>query len=592
MYGNSSGTSTTGSASDAALIASVKSVEVTIYEGSSQSALTGSVLSGTENVSLAGKTVLRLVAKDADNNTVVGVPLKLVLTGNGTVSLGTINASTSGTTADVTAGVTTYTLTRGNKTDASGSVLAVIDSGSDMTNRSISAYAQVSGSEVKSSPLQITFAGTKLSPPTLSPTTIAAASTGNGASYTLVNGAGAPIAGQSVSFSVNGGKAQTGTTDAKGQALFQFDAPSAAGVVNLAATALGVTSTQVLNLSQADTATANVSRFGSAFLTPSKLSVNANTSSADSNQVDLTVDFRDVSNLGLAGVLVGFRVDPASNYSGGKFFIGATPLNTPVATGTSGKVQASFQPGADTTSNNGLNLQACYWFAGQSTSSCIAGQIVNVQNPLTVVGPPVSLTIARSDALIPSDDGTMYSKVFKVQVTDAQGVLKAGAVVTPGISYQSFGKGYMTYSKTDSRWVTTALQWCLPKDSNGDNVLQSSEDFDGTGLFAPDRSAVAVKPSQATTDSTGTATFTVQYPKSVAPWVRFQFVASTGVEGTGSVARLDSGAKILLSELTREEAPAFSSSPYGTTGFTVDADGKPDGTQYPTNCVFIQNPAQ
>ncbi|MEJ7139032.1 Ig-like domain-containing protein [Amphibiibacter pelophylacis] len=589
LYGSGSGagttTDTSGQAAQQAAAAKVASLQIQPFKGSSRNGLTGAIYESADSFTVSNKVVMQITAVDANGNVVSGAPITVKTGGGAVINSGVLTGTTD------TSNVTKYTLTQSTVTDGNGAFVAVVSPGQDMSNHSVTLSAEVTYNTTVAAPAQtLMFSGTSISAPVLSPSSLSVGGKGNTATYTLVNGVGDPISGQTVSFTVNGGDAQTATTSGTGKAAFTFDSPMTAGAVIISASAMGETSSQTLTLSQADAATASAASFGSAYLSPGSTSVSANQTSSDSNEVPITARLLTPGNQPLVGALVGFRVDPASNYSGGNFYSGSNLLVAPSATNGNGEVSASFRPGANTTATNGLNLQACYWFTGQSTTSCIPGQIANVSQKLTVVGPPVSLSIARADALTPSTDGTTYTKVFKVQVTDAQGVLKSGAVVTPGIQFNLFGKGYMDRGEKDTQWKTVELQWCLPKDSNGDNILQSTEDFDGSGQIAPRRSDVAVIPGRATTDSTGTVTFTVQYPKSVSRWVQFDFTASTSVAGTESVARLDAGAGLLLSELKKEESPAFQLSPYGDDGFIRDAAGTATGTAYPANCFFVSQP--
>jgi hypothetical protein len=363
------------------------------------------------------------------------------------------------------------------------------------------------------------------------------------ATVKLLSG-GMPAAGRVVTFSTTRGtlSVHSAVTDATGRA----------------STALSSTTSGPANVvARADTAQALLPV---TFLatTPATLVLQANpgavlpnVSGSAANQVTLQATLRDGAFNPVAGRIVNFTA--LADLSNGTISPGSG------VTDANGTVSVQFVPGALTTANNGVRIQAN-----------VQGTTVTGTASLTVSGQALFISIGKGRLLGELND-PVYKKEFSVYLTDANGAAVANKQVTLSVYPDSYAKGTLRIPTLEdagnfgSGWIQVVSAACANEDADRNGILGGSDvDTNGNGKLDPGL-PVVVTPASVTTDSGGFATFFLQYGKNFAWWVDTTLTARTSVAGTESVQTQ----KYLLDLSTvdansLETQPPNYTSPFGT----------------------------
>lgn len=274
---------------------------------------------------------------------------------------------------------------------------------------------------------------------------------------------------------------------------------------------------------------------------PSAVQPNANGSTSNQSAIQAVV--RDVNGNAVAGTSVTFTLQ--ADTSGGSL------SQASATTDNNGRAQVQFIPGPTITPNNGVVIQA--------TAGAASGTVA-----LTVSGQALFITIAYGN-LISDVDETTYSKLFSVYVTDANGNAVPNQALTLSALPETYYKGAMTYNGAASQWqpVYSVLPGCPNEDTNRNGILNTGEDTNGNGTLQPGNVAV-VAPGTVTTDSTGRATFTMQYGKRFARWIDISVTARGTVAGTESSQSVLLLLPILIEDIGDSAlAPSGVNSPFG-----------------------------
>jgi hypothetical protein len=111
---------------------------------------------------------------------------------------------------------------------------------------------------------------------------------------------------------------------------------------------------------------------------------------------------------------------------------------------------------------------------------------------------------------------------------------------------------------------------CFNEDLNRNGINEAIEDINHNRSLEPRKSDVAVSIlGTGKTDSSGSATVQIEYPKNVATWARVNIlVAATGISGTEGRSTWTEVLPAPVAAFTATGAPAFVISPYGATIFT------------------------
>lgn len=340
---------------------------------------------------------------------------------------------------------------------------------------------------------------------------------------------GAPMAGESVSFSTTRGNlysddactvaATAAMTSGAGTATMYIRSTNA-GPATLTAFAPGGPSTS-RSTNFIATVPANISLQA----TPSTIGPNDGSQPTQQNSTIMAI-VRDANNNLVAGKAVRFSI--VEDISGGSLTT-ATALTDDL-----GRASTTYVSSAATTAKDGV---------------VIRGEV----DENTAINDTVSLTVARSPLFVRLGTGnqiqlvgqTQYDKKYTVIVTDASGNAAPNASVNVSVSAVSYTKGSYIFDGTS--WVQTSfdaglnqiagspqasVSACTSEDLNDNGILDPFEDVNQDGQLTPGN--VVAVPSSVTTGADGTFEFSVIYPRQYANWVRVRLTASSSVAGTES----------------------------------------------------------
>lgn len=486
----------------------------------------------------SSKITATVTAVDSNRNVLADIPVTISVDANAT-------AAVSGTA-----------------TDSLGVVTADVGIGADHSNRTVTVTAS-SGGLTRTATFQVVGAalvGTPL------PATVTPGGAGK-VDFVLKDVNQAGMSGQQIVVTGADGSSVTGTTDSNGKYSYAYTAPSSLGTLNISAAAGGV-STTVSVLVQ----TAGSSSIPAASITVQSASVSASPSvvavntSSTTNQSQIRALFVGANNTAVKNVRVRFDLNGDSNGVGGSFTTG-TDL---VYSDANGVATSAYEPGSRFSPTNGVTVRACWDY-----NDFVAGSCPNsATTTLTVVADTLSVTIGTNALIEVGSSGLDYVKKFLVQVNDSAGKAKAGVQISPSIDLLQYYKGGWTPGKP---WTKTVTATCDNEDLNRNGVLQvysngAVEDADGTGALEPRKADVAISfVGATTTDENGQVVLKINYPQSVASWLKFSIqVAASGVAGTeGRTSYV--GVLPVPADAIADAAvsPAFALSPYG------QSDGAP-----------------
>ncbi len=351
----------------------------------------------------------------------------------------------------------------------------------------------------------------------------------------------APVVGQTVSFSTTRGviTPTAVATDSAGRASAIVSSTSS-GPANIVAQ---VTSAQV-NLPVTFIAT----QPASLVLQANPGAIPPNSGGGTTNQATIQAAVRDSAGNPVSGRVVNFTaITDGSN--------GILSPGTAV-TNSSGIASVQFIPGALSTANNGVLVQAT-----------VQGTSISGQGALTVNAQALFIAIATGN-VVGSVDVTTYEKEFSVYVTDANGAPAANRVVNLSYFPNRYVKGVLAYDGTV--WTYSSATVCENEDANRNGILNVGEDFNFDNRLWPGI-PVVVSPASVTTGANGFATFKLQYGENYVPWIYGTLTARTSVSGTESVKTQIYDLEGQSSDFTSAaNAPAGNVSPFGQSTNCAD----------------------
>jgi hypothetical protein len=270
-----------------------------------------------------------------------------------------------------------------------------------------------------------------------------------------------------------------------------------------------------------------------------------NTGGSTTNQSVLQAVVRDASGNPVANKTVNFSAvtDPSNGT--------ITPASA--TTDSSGTASAQFISGSVATATNGVQLQAT-----------VQGTAISGTTSLTVNAQALFISIGTGNTIgsTPSVNPTSYTKQFVVYVTDATGAPVVGKTVTISVWPDYYLKGSLVFGGGQWGYNGTPTQ-CPNEDANRNGILDAGEDVNGNGKLDPGL-PILVSPSTLTTDSTGSASFVLQYGENYAPWVSATITARASVGGTESAATTVYGLAGSAPDFTNQNSPpAGQVSPFG-----------------------------
>jgi hypothetical protein len=229
-------------------------------------------------------------------------------------------------------------------------------------------------------------------------------------------------------------------------------------------------------------------------------------------------------------------------------------------TDSAGYASADFYAGSSASIQNGIVISA----ATQGTTVPVSTGPNNSPSSnsvsVTVGGQALSVAFGAASVLRQSTDQTLYIQDYSVQVTDANNNPVNNAIVTLRVRPIAFSLGSGCTIDLDRNFPTKKATYCS-EDVNANGSLDDGEDQlrvlttvqtagqacsdpsinslvnrIGTKdiLLTPQNSVAGSVPSTVTTDSTGTAPFSLTYLKASAIWVVDKISATVSVNGTES----------------------------------------------------------
>jgi hypothetical protein len=298
--------------------------------------------------------------------------------------------------------------------------------------------------------------------------------------------------------------------------------------------------------------------------TPNSLTLQASPDSiATGAQSTITAVVRDAQNNLVEGQTVDFQLTDVT---------GGTISQASAVTNTQGVAQTVYTASSTASGSNGVEVAASV-----QSAPAVAGDVY-----LTVGGQTVFLSLGTGAKISENDNMTQFIMPFSVMAVDARGNALANVPISLTIhsSYPDDEPGNTLAAYFKGGWILNGTQWvqtstpgnmtvnpitpCLNEDTNKNGILDSGEDINGNGRLDPGDVATA-SPGSVTTDSTGTAEFSVVYPEDHADWVRVTLTATATVNGTESSTRSIFILPILATYVTTTDStPPGYTSPYGT----------------------------
>jgi len=444
-----------------------------------------------------------------------------------------------------------------SQTDTSGKFTGDITIGSNKSNRIINATVTV-GKLTKVVSIEVTGSQISLTPVPAVPLPGQAVSL----NISTRDSAGGPISFVPVSISGSAGVSGSLNTDFSGNIVVGFVAPANPGTYTVVVSGLGVSTTKIIDVvaggvSGKPVVTASVS---SVSLSPVPTSIKTNPVGSTINRAKLQAKFLSASNAGIADMRVRFEILPPALGSGEAISTG----DATVYSDGSGLAEADYIAGTRSSPTNGVVVRACYSKSDFTSPTDCPFQVTST---LTVSGDPLSITISDNNKLQVGLGGIAYIKQFLIQVNDAGGFAKEGAIVTPSVDITHFGKGvfggiypYGSIAPTIADpslasaisvgTATTVISsitaapsilqgsftynvWCQNEDRNRNGSLDAGEDVNGNGIIEPRKAEVIVSFVDGNkTDAKGQMLIQVSYGQNVAGWLAYTLRATTSVAGS------------------------------------------------------------
>ncbi len=470
------------------------------------------------------------------------------------------NVAMDGVTVIMSSDSGTLTITN-PVTDQSGIVNAILNGGGDPTPRSITVTADAQG---VTGSVSVDVTGTDIS--------ITGASSlpqGDTASFTVVllDAAGNGIGGQTVDVSSANGNTLASaslTTDASGQAQVDVTA-SAPGLDTLTATALGISATTDLNVSD-DSFVLTAPIVGDEIVLNTATPVSLTWSVGGVAQAGQTITFSStrgtlsaptaitdgagVATVSIQSTNAGPAQITASNANNTSTsvdvqFIADTPANidvqanpftvgpneqsqiTAIVRDSAGNLVTNATVQFDLQDVTGGQLsvasaqtdflgRAQTFYTSSSTTSANNGVVITGTIQGTAIADSVALTVAQREVFISIGTGNtifepnsaQYRVEFAIQITDSQGNGVEGVTVQAGILSDNYYKGFWFFDVLAGAWFQNVTAGpCADEDTNRNGVLDFfpnvpvDEDVNLSGRIEAGNIATAAA------QSTGTGTF-------------------------------------------------------------------------------------
>ena len=466
------------------------------------------------------------------------------------------------------------------KTDAKGEARATVGIGANRTVRTISVIAE--SSSLKRTKL-LSVTGAKLQATVNQPNRLVGES--GTVDYTLVDVNGSPIDGVEIAVVGPGTAVGRGTTNGQGKWTYAYIAQGSGKVSIKAVGGAGDTPVEsFVNVASKPPALDPALKILSATMTMDPIVVKVNEIGKDVNRAEIRLLFRGEKNAPVENVRVRVGLGPNSSSTDGRFSVSES--DAPLLSDKNGLVTLSFIPGERASPTEGVKVYACYGRSddlGKTTDGCTNGFAISPVT-LTVVESPVSISIGSDDVLGVGSSGLTYIAKFTVMVVDTAGNPKAGVQVSPVVDLLGYAKGYYLFDEVAKKWYipldgppldpnTRAVFLRCPNedrldpDGSRNGTIEIGEDVNGNLQLDPRKSDVSISMVGSTkTDANGLATLQIEYPKSMASWVRYMIKVSAPsvLSPPAWFGRYEERwLPTLVAAIKSEASPAFVVSPYG-----------------------------
>lgn len=304
--------------------------------------------------------------------------------------------------------------------------------------------------------------------------------------------------------------------------------------------------------------------------TPSAMAVQASPATVPTQgQSTITATVRDANNNLVQGQTVDFSITQDS--TGGSLSAASAVTNE------QGQATTVYTASTTTSSSNGVVIGAS-----------VPGTAVSGSTSLTVGGATVSLSLGTGNT-ISALNSTQYELPYTVQAVDSAGNPVSGVKVNFTVDSLGYIKGCRLWNSVTScvpfnttasgtgAWIavpTTAssdpeafsldgITGCITEDADNDGIEDNNYNNDSNIIYPGEVASTDV--TSATTDTSGTASVNLIYPKDHASYVAVELTATATASGTQSSTSVKFWLPVLAADVqSATSAPPGPYSPYGT----------------------------
>lgn len=326
-----------------------------------------------------------------------------------------------------------------------------------------------------------------------------------------------PVVGRTVNFSASiGSIASSAVTDSTGRIQLEITS-NAIGLDTIRATAQDgnsqITAELPVEFVAGDVAFIDIQA------QPANIDINRNNTSNNTSEIIAVVE--DSGGNRVKGVTVNFTLE--ENPSNGTLSPGSA------ITDSLGIARTRFRAGPLASGNDGQVIVG--------TAIGNNGEVAGLVR-LTVGGVAIRLALSSNNRPVEVDNGNddipnqRNELPYIVTVEDSSGEPINNARVDLTISFDEYFKGVWIFNDTLGRWILNFTSPACPnEDSNLDGDEQPGEDINNNGVLDPQSGTVTSTPF-VITDATGTAAFSVIYPKSEGDALKVRLTGRTVVQNT------------------------------------------------------------
>jgi hypothetical protein len=234
--------------------------------------------------------------------------------------------------------------------------------------------------------------------------------------------------------------------------------------------------------------------------------------------------------------------------------------------------------------------QASTTYTASTTSSAANGVVISAstsagavtgQTSLTVAGQTVGLSLGTGGKIADlPNSSTQYEMPWSVQAINPAGNGVPGVSVSFAVTSLSYLKGQWSFPPGATKWqlaqypniltpdtfgvIYAGVYGCRSEDVNNNGVLDVGEDYNNNHKLDPGLVA-STDISSGTTDSNGSITVNLIYPKDHSMWTIVRLTVTAYVAGTENSSSVDIQLPLLASDFPTDDtfSPPNELSPYG-----------------------------